>query len=101
MAHKQIRLPENTQNTYHYRANVVRKMRYSTGDSYLSLFLSYSESIGSLSALLAAMTALELIFCHSVVHLGRVALMDKASDFESEDCVFEFRRSFYVRLLTA
>ena len=46
MAHKQIRLPENTQNTYHYRANFVRKMRYSTGDSYLSLFLSYSESIG-------------------------------------------------------
>ena len=46
MAHKQIRLPENTQNTYHYRANFVRKMRYSTGDSHLSLFLSYSESIG-------------------------------------------------------
>ena len=45
MPHKQIRLPDNTQNTYHYRANFVLKMRYSTGDSYLS-FLSYSESIG-------------------------------------------------------
>ena len=43
VAHKQIRLPENTQNTYHYRANFVRKLRYSTGDSYLSLFLLYSE----------------------------------------------------------
>ena len=49
MAHKQIRLPENTQKTFHYRANFVRKMRYSTGDSYLSLFLSYSESIGCIT----------------------------------------------------
>ena len=44
MANKQIRLPENTQNTYHYRANFVRKMRYSTGDSYLSLFSSPEPS---------------------------------------------------------
>ena len=54
------------------------------------------EKERQLSALLAAMTALELIFCHSVVHLGRVALMDKASDFESEDCVSFVDRFTFV-----
>ena len=33
VAQKQIRLPENKQNTYHYRTNVAKTIRSVTGDS--------------------------------------------------------------------